>query len=145
MGQVSNVTLLGLTELLTNVLQHAKVKEARILVQATADSVCVTVSDLDPRLPVLKPADLLSEDGRGLALLQTMADGFGIVRTPLGKDDHAVRDRHDDRLVPYVQRQCPNAQIAEQPSTSAPAPTTGTGRPQERQPQRDRPANPAAR
>ncbi|MFC9429828.1 ATP-binding protein [Streptomyces sp. NPDC056987] len=79
------VTLLGVSELLTNVLRHAHTPEARIVVRTEADGGYVVVSDLDRRLPVVGAADLLSEDGRGLALLEALADVFGVTSTPSGK------------------------------------------------------------
>ncbi|AXG79232.1 ATP-binding protein [Streptomyces paludis] len=80
------VTLLGVSELLTNVLRHAGTPEARIAVRAESAAVYVVVSDLDRRFPVVGAADLLSEDGRGLAMLEALADGFGVTATPSGKD-----------------------------------------------------------
>ncbi|MFD7119620.1 hypothetical protein ACFWAA_21660 [Streptomyces sp. NPDC059922] len=49
------VARLGVSELLTNVLRHAHTPDARIAVRAGVDSVYVVVSDLDRRLPVLRP------------------------------------------------------------------------------------------
>ncbi|MFJ1644694.1 ATP-binding protein [Streptomyces sp. NPDC088258] len=80
------VTLLGVSELLTNVLRHAHTPEARIGVRAEMAGVYVVVSDLDRRLAVIGAADLLSEDGRGLAMLEALADGFGVMATASGKD-----------------------------------------------------------
>jgi len=84
--QEVDTTLLGVSELLTNVLKHAGPKEARILVQCTADGVCVTVGDLESKLPIVKAVGPLSENGRGLVLLRALADGFGVTRTRSGKD-----------------------------------------------------------
>jgi anti-sigma regulatory factor (Ser/Thr protein kinase) len=86
LDDAGDVALLGLTELLTNVLKHADPKDARILMQAGPDGVAVTVSDFDACLPVIKPTGPLSEDGRGLPLLKAAADGFGIAPAPTGKD-----------------------------------------------------------
>lgn len=86
LAEADSVTLLGVTELLINVLKHTAEQKARLLMQATADGVCVTVSDRTPRLPGIKGTELLGENGRGLWLLRAMADGFGITPTPSGKD-----------------------------------------------------------
>ncbi|MEV7869598.1 ATP-binding protein [Streptomyces sp. NPDC088124] len=80
------VTLLGVSELLTNVLRHARTPDARIAVRAGANGVYVVVSDLDRRLPVIRATGPLSEDGRGLAMLEALADVFGVTATPSGKD-----------------------------------------------------------
>ncbi|WP_093840815.1 ATP-binding protein [Streptomyces aidingensis] len=85
MAQAEGVVLLGITELLANVLRHAAVKEARLLVQATVDGVCVTVADFDPRLPTVRVPDPFAETGRGLPLLQALAEGFGVAPSPSGK------------------------------------------------------------
>lgn len=57
-----------------------------LLVPFGADSVYVVVSDLDRRLPVLGSVGLLSEGGRALAMVEALADGFGVASTPSGKD-----------------------------------------------------------
>ncbi|GAA1931002.1 ATP-binding protein [Streptomyces sodiiphilus] len=85
MVQAETVVLLGITELLANVLRHAAAKEVRLLVQAGVDGVCVTVTDFDPRLPTVGVPDQLAEAGRGLPLLQALAGGFGIEPSPSGK------------------------------------------------------------
>jgi anti-sigma regulatory factor (Ser/Thr protein kinase) len=85
-ADVEFVALLGLTELLTNVLKHTEDKRAVVLVQATADAVIVTVRDFDARLPATKAATSLAENGRGLPLLRGLSDAMGIAPTPAGKD-----------------------------------------------------------
>ncbi|GAB2769318.1 ATP-binding protein [Streptomyces daliensis] len=50
------------------------------------NGVRVTVSDTSQKLPVLQAPDWTTECGRGLLLLELMADAWGSVPTATGKD-----------------------------------------------------------
>lgn len=84
-GEIEDIVLLGITELLTNVLRHTRSSRAVLRLQLTRGDVWVAVSDDDPRLPSVQPLDLQATSGRGLFLLKNMADAFGAARTPTGK------------------------------------------------------------
>ena len=49
-------------------------------------SVVITVSDPDPAMPVLRPMDLLAEQGRGLQIIAALSTAWGSTpRRPVGK------------------------------------------------------------
>ncbi|WP_236244607.1 ATP-binding protein [Streptomyces sp. CC210A] len=73
---------LGVTELLTNVHQHARPdKVCTVEISFALDRLTVSVHDHDPRLPVLdrSPAarDPLATSGRGLALIEAVSESWG--------------------------------------------------------------------
>ena len=84
-AEADRVTL-GVSELLTNVLRHTAEPQAQLLMQCLPDCVLVSVSDSDPRLPVVRHVDLMSETGRGLTLLRAVVDDFGASSHLYGKD-----------------------------------------------------------
>jgi anti-sigma regulatory factor (Ser/Thr protein kinase) len=66
-----------ITELVTNVFLHARTD---CLIDATFDDfiLAVTVTDWDAHEPVIRQANPSAESGRGLAILDTVADAWGI-------------------------------------------------------------------
>ncbi|WP_424215117.1 ATP-binding protein [Streptomyces sp. BI20] len=71
---------LGLTELLTNVHRHARPdKSCTVGVEVRDGRLIVSVSDNDPRLPVLRAADpsALRTCGRGMALIEAVSESWG--------------------------------------------------------------------
>ncbi|MEU7279882.1 ATP-binding protein [Streptomyces sp. NPDC045431] len=72
---------LGVTELLTNVHQHAQPdKVCTVELELLLDRLTVSVHDHDPRLPTvltLNPADPLPTSGRGLALIEAFSESWG--------------------------------------------------------------------
>ncbi|MFI6107027.1 ATP-binding protein [Streptomyces sp. NPDC051310] len=71
---------LGVTELLTNVHQHAEPdKVCTVELELLLDRLTVSVHDHDPRLPVPKanPSDALATSGRGLALIEAFSESWG--------------------------------------------------------------------
>ncbi|MGV9350344.1 ATP-binding protein [Streptomyces spiralis] len=72
---------LGVTELLTNVHQHARPdKLCTVELELLLDRLTVSVRDHDPRLPVVE--DLgeiapLATEGRGLAMVAAMSESWG--------------------------------------------------------------------
>ncbi|MEU3601745.1 ATP-binding protein [Streptomyces sp. NPDC006798] len=69
---------LGVTELLTNVLQHAEPdKRCTVDVELLLDRLTVSVRDRDPRLPTLRAADPLATSGRGLELIAAVSENWG--------------------------------------------------------------------
>ncbi|WP_346040243.1 ATP-binding protein [Actinomadura chokoriensis] len=76
------------SELVTNVLRHTGSTTTRVrLVQADKGTV-VEVFDSSDVLPVAGSAELLSEDGRGLAMLGALVKEWGA--QPLGGGGKAV-------------------------------------------------------
>ena len=73
---------LGLTELLTNVHQHARTdKMCTVEIELLLDRLMVSVRDHDPRLPVVadaKDADTLATCGRGLAMVAAVSESWGV-------------------------------------------------------------------
>ncbi|MFF3326855.1 ATP-binding protein [Streptomyces sp. NPDC002889] len=70
---------LGVTELLTNVHQHAQPdKMCTVDIELLLDRLTVSVRDHDPRLPTLGHADGLATSGRGLALIAAMSESWGV-------------------------------------------------------------------
>ncbi|MFK4148713.1 ATP-binding protein [Streptomyces sp. NPDC004065] len=72
---------LGVTELLTNVHQHAEPdKLCTVELELLLDRLTVSVRDNDPRLPVMEEmGDIapLATEGRGLAMVAAMSESWG--------------------------------------------------------------------
>ncbi|MBT2409709.1 ATP-binding protein [Streptomyces sp. ISL-12] len=69
---------LGVTELLTNVHQHARPdKTCTVEIELLPDRLTVSVRDRDPRLPVVDTAEPLATCGRGLAMVAAMSESWG--------------------------------------------------------------------
>ncbi|MEU6403415.1 ATP-binding protein [Streptomyces sp. NPDC046985] len=72
---------LGVTELLTNVHQHAQPdKSCTVELQLLLDRLTVSVHDRDPRLPVAEDMVAiapLATEGRGLAMVAAMSESWG--------------------------------------------------------------------
>lgn len=87
-GQDAYVAKVVVSELVTNVLRHTGSTTAKVrLVQADKGTV-VEVFDSSDVLPVAGSAELLSENGRGLAMLGALAKEWGA--QPLGGGGKAV-------------------------------------------------------
>lgn len=85
-GAAVDIGLLLVSELATNALRHAGT-EFEVEVTATRTGVRVAVSDDSPQRPreplVLPGPD--AEGGRGLAIVDELADRWGVAGDPLGK------------------------------------------------------------
>ncbi|MCZ9342521.1 ATP-binding protein, partial [Streptomyces sp. TRM76130] len=69
---------LGVTELLTNVHQHARPdKTCTVEIELLPDRLMVSVRDRDPRLPVVDEAEPLATRGRGLAMVAAVSESWG--------------------------------------------------------------------
>ncbi|MBZ6473105.1 ATP-binding protein [Streptomyces griseocarneus] len=67
------------SDVVTNVVQHARVTDLSVELTAYADRVVIGVRDADPtRRPARRRARPDDERGRGLALVQTLADSCGM-------------------------------------------------------------------
>ncbi|MFI6288288.1 ATP-binding protein [Streptomyces sp. NPDC051018] len=71
---------LGVTELLTNVHQHAEPdKVCTVDIELLLDRLTVSVQDHDPRLPTLRDGgDLFATSGRGLGLIAAVSENWGV-------------------------------------------------------------------
>jgi anti-sigma regulatory factor (Ser/Thr protein kinase) len=70
---------LGVTELLTNVHQHAQPdKMCTVEIELLLDRLMVSVHDHDPRLPEVGDADTLATCGRGLAMVAAVSESWGV-------------------------------------------------------------------
>ncbi|MFK8847580.1 ATP-binding protein [Streptomyces sp. Ac-502] len=78
---------LCVSELITNVIDHVgSGTPFTLTVSLSAAQLRIEVRDpLSVELPVLRPLSALSETGRGLSLVDAMADRWGVVPTPTGK------------------------------------------------------------
>lgn len=72
------------SELITNSLVHAR-SEMEVTAHHDQRGVRVSVSDLDSRRPVQFPQDDGALGGRGLALVDALADDWGVDDHPDGK------------------------------------------------------------
>lgn len=79
MDEASEGAALLLTELFANAVRHARGECVRVIINRPDDDrVCVAVVDREPRrLPELRAAGPDDTDGRGLALVEEMADRWG--------------------------------------------------------------------
>lgn len=75
---------LVVSELVTNVIRHATGHEARVRLERHADRVVVAVVDPDARPPRLSRPSLEDESGRGLHLVEAVADRWGARSLPGG-------------------------------------------------------------
>ncbi|MEU2874456.1 ATP-binding protein [Streptomyces olivoreticuli] len=82
---VAGSVQLGLTELLTNIHEHARSNDCVLLVEDFTGEVRVTVSDFDPSPPIPRNPGNDEEDGRGLTIVQGISCDMGIEITPVGK------------------------------------------------------------
>jgi PAS domain S-box-containing protein len=82
--RVADDALLLLSETLTNAVQHGEGPIA-LRLHRTATDLTVEVGDRSPQLPQPRPAERDEESGRGLLLVRTLADGWGVRPTDEGK------------------------------------------------------------
>jgi anti-sigma regulatory factor (Ser/Thr protein kinase) len=70
---------LGVTELLTNVHQHAEPdKMCTVEIELLLDRLTVSVHDHDPRIPTVEDSDHFATSGRGLALIAAVSESWGV-------------------------------------------------------------------
>ncbi len=85
-GQLAEPVTLCVHELLSNVDKHTGSPECGLLLQRRSDGVRVVVSDTSTVLPKVREPDWIAESGRGLFVLNEMADAWGVVPRAMGKD-----------------------------------------------------------
>ncbi|MGI5165034.1 ATP-binding protein [Spirillospora sp. CA-253888] len=82
----AHLARLAVTELVTNAHKHATRPGDNITVRLyrTEAGPLIEVWDPSPALPTIKPLDLTSEDGRGLAMLSLLITAWGTNATANG-------------------------------------------------------------
>ncbi|MFD7440754.1 ATP-binding protein [Streptomyces sp. NPDC059909] len=86
MAELTDAAELALTELIANVVRHVPGRRCTTLILRRPDGLRVEVTDGCPR--PARPAqrgDALAEGGRGLLLVEALADRWGTVEVPGGK------------------------------------------------------------
>ncbi|MEV5611248.1 ATP-binding protein [Streptomyces sp. NPDC052225] len=74
-----DLAALGVTELLTNVHRHAEPdKMCTVEIELYPDRLTVSVYDHDPRLPEVRDADPLATCGRGLSMVASVSESWGV-------------------------------------------------------------------
>nr|WP_202539754.1 ATP-binding protein [Streptomyces sp. SID8379] len=74
-----DLAALGVTELLTNVHRHAEPdKLCTVEIELYRRSLTVSVHDHDPRLPEVRDAEPLATCGRGLAMVASVSESWGV-------------------------------------------------------------------
>ncbi|MGI5375051.1 ATP-binding protein [Streptomyces sp. CA-251387] len=85
MPELTDAVELGVTELVANVVRHVPDRRCEVLVLRQEGAVRVEVTDGSPQLPTV-PRELSSEaeGGRGLVLVDSVADKWGVDPVPGG-------------------------------------------------------------
>lgn len=84
LDHLASATTLLVSELVANAVLHGGTP-LEVVVRCGDDRVRIEVHDGNPQLPVRKRYSKLSGTGRGLLLVERMADGWGADRSPGGK------------------------------------------------------------
>ncbi|GAA0569416.1 ATP-binding protein [Actinomadura livida] len=88
LGQDAYVAKVVVSELVTNVLRHTASTAATVRIVQADKGTVIEVFDSCDVLPVAESADLLSEGGRGLAMMGALVKEWGA--QPLGGGGKAV-------------------------------------------------------
>ncbi|MFE9607558.1 ATP-binding protein [Streptomyces sp. NPDC006012] len=84
-AELTDAVELGVTELVTNVVRHVPDRRCVLLVQRRRAVVRVEVTDGSPELPLVSFGPALDrEGGRGLVLVDAVADKWGVEPRPGG-------------------------------------------------------------
>ena len=93
--------LLVVSEMVTNAVRHGQ-PPVQLELVAEPDRVTVAVADGSPRPPQPRPADAEAEGGRGMALLEVLANEHGVRPQPPGKAVWAAVRRRPAAAGPEV-------------------------------------------
>jgi len=80
-----HVAVLLTSELVTNAITHQPGRTITVVIVCSPGQLPVDVHGPSRALPVLAPAPVDAETGRGLMLVDTLSDEWGTYRTPAGK------------------------------------------------------------
>jgi anti-sigma regulatory factor (Ser/Thr protein kinase) len=80
-----NVAVLLTSELVTNAIRHETAGNITLAIACSCGQLRVDVHDTSRSWPVLVEAPAGAETGRGLMLVATLSDDWGVYRTPAGK------------------------------------------------------------
>ena len=83
-ADVADVATLLLSELVTNAVLHTS-SSARVRLLIEDSGLLVAVEDAGETGPSRRPHDVDALCGRGLELVEGLADGYGVLRRPAGK------------------------------------------------------------
>jgi anti-sigma regulatory factor (Ser/Thr protein kinase) len=72
------------SELVANAVVHAQ-SDLNVLLERWQHMIVVAVEDLSPMPPVVQAVDYLAESGRGLQIVESVADHWGYDLTDVGK------------------------------------------------------------
>ena len=81
----AGVAVLLTSELVTNAVAHEASKTVTLAITCSCGQLRVEVHDTSSSWPVLADAPADAEAGRGLMLVATLSDEWGVYRTPAGK------------------------------------------------------------
>jgi anti-sigma regulatory factor (Ser/Thr protein kinase) len=79
------LAILLTSELVTNAIKHEAGQTVTLAITCSRGQLRVDVHDTSRSWPVLVEAPADAETGRGLMLVATLSDSWGIYRTPAGK------------------------------------------------------------
>jgi len=79
------IAILLTSELVTNAVTHQAGRTVTVAITCSPGQLRVDVHDTSRALPVLAPAPVDAETGRGLMLVDSLSDEWGSYRTPAGK------------------------------------------------------------
>ena len=80
-----DIAVLLTSELVTNAITHQPGRTITVAIICSPGQLRVDVHDTSCAPPVLAPAPVDAETGRGLMLVDTLSDEWGTYRTPAGK------------------------------------------------------------
>ncbi|OKI16189.1 hypothetical protein A6A25_12935 [Saccharothrix sp. CB00851] len=83
-------------ELVTNAYEHGE-HPLRARLWRAGDSIRIEVTDLSPRLPVVRDSSVRVTRGRGMVLVDRLCRQWGAVRHAVGKTVWAVLERRPGR------------------------------------------------
>lgn len=76
--QLTDTARVLMSELVTNAFQHGVGEVVSVRLYVTATDLCIEVDDGSPWVPRRDPAEPLAQGGRGLFLVDGLADAWGV-------------------------------------------------------------------
>lgn len=77
-GELEDAAALCVTELVANVALHAQSPECVLTVVDEPEDILIEVADHDGEPPTLEPARRMAEHGRGMRIIDALADEWGV-------------------------------------------------------------------